>query len=146
MAETRYQFITPSDPLFQQVRSLRYRIMREPLGIPYSADWDDLEAGASHLVAVSDGSVIGYGRVIVRSDGAQIRHMCVSETLRGGGVGSGLVHNLVERARKQGAQVIWLNARFNALDFYRKLGFVETSAFFNSEETSLPHKRMEYRG
>lgn len=145
MSDVRYQFVAASDPLFDQVRKLRWSVLRAPLGLQYTPDWDDGEAGASHLVAVEDGVVVGYGRLIVRAQGAQIRYMSVAESVQGRGVGSRIVELLIERAWELGAPCIWLNARFNALDFYRKLGFVERGAFFDSEETAIPHKRMEYR-
>lgn len=145
MGVVDYRFVVPSDPLFDDVRVLRWEILRKPLGIPYRADMDDMELGKQHLIAVAGGKVVGYSCLIVRPDGAQIRHMSVDESMRGLGVGQTMARKLIERARQSGAKAIWLNGRFNALDFWHKLGFVDTSGLFNSEETSLPHKRLEYR-
>lgn len=146
MGAIDYRFVVPSDPLFEQARLLRWEILRKPLGIAYRAEMDDMEPGKQHLIAVDGSSVVGYCCVIVRSDGAQIRHMSVAESMRGRGVGQEMARKLIERAKQSGASVIWLNARFNALEFWHKIGFVDTGGFFNSEETSLPHKRLEYRG
>jgi len=145
MSAIEYRFVTPSDPLFAQAQILRWQILRQPLGIEYRADMNDREPGKQHLVAVEGDRVVGYCCVILRPDGAQIRGMAVDESMRGRGVGKGMALKLIDRARQADAQLIWLNARFTALEFYRKLGFVDVGGFFNSEETSLPHKRLEYR-
>lgn len=146
MVETSYQFVSSSDPLFSQARQLRWEILRAPQAIPFSEDWDDDAPGTHHLVAIRGGTVVGYGRVALAADGARVRYMAVSPSARGGGVGSTIVLKLVDRAKQSGARVIYLHARFNAIEFYRKLGFIEVGSFFNSEETALPHKRMEWRG
>lgn len=146
MSKIEYRFAAPSDPLFPQAQLLRWQILREPLGIAYRADMDDYEPGKQHIIAVEGDKVIGYACVIMRSDGAQIRGMAVDESVRGRGVGKGMALKLVERARQAGSNPVWLNARFTALEFWRKLGFEDVGGFFNSEETSLPHKRLEYHG
>jgi len=141
-----YRFAVPSDPLFEQARVLRWEILRKPLGIPYCADLNDYEPGKQHLLAIDGDRVVGYACMIVRPDGTQIRCMSVDESMRGQGIGGEMVLKLLERARQAGAEHVWLNARFTALEFYRRLGFMDVGGFFNSEETSLPHKRLEYRG
>jgi N-acetylglutamate synthase-like GNAT family acetyltransferase len=146
MTTISYQFITTSDAHFEEARRLRWEILRAPQAIPFTPDWQDDVPGTHHLVAIRDGEVIGYGRVHLGADGARIRYMAVSEKARGGGVGSTIVLKLVDRARQTGARTVYLHARFNAIEFYRKLGFIEVGGFFNSEETALPHKRMEWRG
>lgn len=146
MTMTSYQFVAASDPFFADARRLRWEILRAPQAIPFTEDWEDDEPGTHHLIAVRAGEVVGYGRVRVGADGARIRYMAVAEKARGGGVGSTLVLKLVDRAKQMGARTVYLHARFNAIEFYRKLGFVEVGGFFNSEETALPHKRMEWRG
>jgi len=145
MSSIEYRFVSPSDTLFPQAQLLRWQILREPLGIAYRADMDDYEPGKQHLIAVEQDRVIGYCCVILRPDGAQIRCMAVDETMRGRGVGREMALKLIERSRQAGAGLVWLNARFTALEFYRRLGFVDVGGFFNSEETALPHKRLEYR-
>jgi len=146
MSAIEYRFAAPSDPLFDQARLLRWEILRKPLGIPYRADMEDYEPGKQHIVAVEGDTVVGYACVIMRPDGAQIRCMSVDESVRGRGVGKNMALKLLERAKQAGCEPVWLNARFSALEFYRKLGFEDVGGFFNSEETSLPHKRLEYRG
>ncbi len=141
-----YVFTTPDDPIFDQVRFLRHAVLREPIGMPFEADWDDRDPDVRHLVAVNGPQLFGYGRLVVGRDGtARIRFMCVDPTLRRGGVGSAIVRELVDRARGEGAGLVWLNARLMSIEFYRKFGFVEVGGLFNSEETHLPHKRMELR-
>jgi len=146
MSKIEYRFAAPSDALFPQAQILRWEILRKPLGIAYRADMDDYEPGKQHMLAVEGDKVVGYACVIMRPDGAQIRCMSVDESMRGKGVGKAMALKLIDRAKQAGSQPVWLNARFTALEFWRKLGFEDVGGFFNSEETSLPHKRLEFHG
>lgn len=146
MADVRYAFMTPEEPAFESARRLRWAVLRGALGCPYSAEWDDDAPGVGHLVAMRGDDAVGYGRLLLHDGVAQIRYVAVAPSEQGTGVGAELMRRLIARAGEDGAKRLWLNARFGALDFYRCLGFVEVGPFFDSEETGLPHKRMEYRG
>lgn len=146
MAETCVlNFISPSDPTFLEARELRVRVLYEPYGVKADFDWEDDLPGARHVVAFSRGALVGYGRLDVEGRTAQIRHLSVDPAKRGQGIGSELVSALLERARSEGADTVFLNARFTALGLYRRFGFAEVGPIFHTEHTHLPHKRMELR-
>jgi ribosomal protein S18 acetylase RimI-like enzyme len=140
------QFVSHTWPRFPEVAELRYQVLQAPFGVERDDDWNDADRASRHLVAISeDGSVVGYARLIVRGD-AQIRQVAVDEAWQMTGVGRALVTTLVRQARADGLREIWLNARLPAIGFYERLGFEAVGGTFNTGRTSLPHRRMEYRG
>jgi GNAT superfamily N-acetyltransferase len=69
----------------------------------------------------------------------------VNPDTRGRGLGRRIVGRLVARARRDGATMVWVNARFTAVGFWHRLGFKDAGSFDNAEGTHLPHKRLEMR-
>ena len=137
------QFILASDPLFKQAADLRHRVLYAPHGVDRSLDFDDAAFGTLHVVVQSTGRVVGYGRLQRQGPQMQIRHLCVDPGAQGSGLGTLILSSLVERARKDGAKKLFLNARFTALGLYRRVGFREVGAIFHTENMAVPHKRME---
>jgi ribosomal protein S18 acetylase RimI-like enzyme len=137
------RFIDTSDPLFEQAKALRYAVLFGPFGVSKDTDFEDDSFGSIHAVALSVDKVIGYGRLQRRVGEAQIRHLCVDPAVQGGGVGTMLLRALIDRAQRDGINLIYLNARFTAMGVYRRVGFHETGPIFHTEHTHLPHKRME---
>ncbi|HEY3317865.1 MAG TPA: GNAT family N-acetyltransferase [Coriobacteriia bacterium] len=139
------RFVTPADPLFAGASALRYEVLHRPLGLASDADWDDADPHSRHLVAVRGETVVGYARLVMTDRAARIRHLAVDPTARHGGVGAKLMQELITQARREGRTLIWVNARFTALGFYRGLGFHEAGGLTAAEDTQMPHKRMELR-
>ncbi|GIV53506.1 MAG: hypothetical protein KatS3mg039_0024 [Candidatus Kapaibacterium sp.] len=106
--------------------ALRYRVLRQPWGAPPGSERDELEAVATHRIALdtATGTVVGCGRIHRRSENtAQIRFMAVEEAYRGCGIGSRLLEELEQWARQQGITTIVLYARSTAIEFYRVHGY-----------------------
>lgn len=68
----------------------------------------------------------------------QLRGMAVTPERQGQGIGRLLVEAAVDRLRVRGADVLWANARDEALGFYRGLGMEVVGAGFLTE-TGRPH-------
>lgn len=145
MSKPSVRFILPSDPTFLEVEELRYRVLYEPFGLDrHAVAFNDADPASRHVVAFLRGELVGYGRLVISGDVAQIRHLCVSPSARRQGVGRAILEALLQRARTEGASMAFLNARLTALGLYREFGFEDTGgAVFHTEETHLPHKRME---
>lgn len=107
---------------FDLCRDLRWRILRQPLGLPRPVG--PYEPGTIHLAAWCNGPVIGTGRVYLdSSDQAHIRGMAVEPSCSHQGVGSAIVAELEKRARGQGATRIVVEARYSAVGFFEKQGY-----------------------
>lgn len=105
--------------------ALRWRTLRRPWGQPVGSERDELDATATHRAAITDGGeVIGTARLHTQAPGeGRIRYMAVEEAHRGAGTGSHLLAALIRAARAQGLSRLVLNARAEAVAFYRRNGF-----------------------
>lgn len=140
------RFVGPDDPLFADASALRYETLHRPLGLSPDTDWDDADPSARHLIVLDDDSVLAYGRLIMSAGSAQIRHVAVAASERGRGLGRQIVEGLVAQARREGRAMVWANARFTALGFWRGMGFSDADdGLIEAEDTHVPHKRMELR-
>ncbi|MBS7650438.1 MAG: GNAT family N-acetyltransferase [Candidatus Bathyarchaeia archaeon] len=127
---------------FDKYYELRWRVLREPWGQPPGSEKDDLEGEAAHIVASIGGKIIGVGRIHFNSDiEAQIRYMAVESRYRNMGVGSKILKKLEDIARGRGARMIVLNAREEAVKFYRKHGY-EVVGDAGTLFDSIRHWRM----
>ena len=132
-----------SEKEWETYDSFRWEILRKPLKMSHIPLKDNLEEVSIHLMGVtSEGKVLACGRLHLNtSEEAQIRYMGVSEDLRRSGIGSKMIKKLEEEAINQGANQIMLNARENAVAFYKSLGYFEVGLY--ESDIQIPHTRME---
>lgn len=114
-----------TDEEFEQYFALRWRLLRAPWNAPPGSERDDREEEANHLVICDDeGRVLSAGRVHLNSaEEAQIRFMATEPTHGRQGLGSRIVAELENIARREGATSVVLNARNGAITFYERLGY-----------------------
>jgi GNAT superfamily N-acetyltransferase len=116
------------------IRELRYRVLREPLGMPYETTFfsgDDL-ATTLHLVGSWDREPIGcltllvpepnHSRRTTNRPMVQLRGMAVLSQHQGSGVGRALLE-FVHRLAGTNGWDLWCNAREHAVPFYAKHGW-----------------------
>lgn len=60
----------------------------------------------------------------------QFRKLAILEEAQGLGLGKKLMETVIEYCKLQKAENLWCNARANAKDFYKRLGFKETETVF----------------
>ena len=132
-----------SEKEWETYDSFRWEVLRKPLKMSHIPLKDNLEEVSIHLMGVtSEGKVLACGRLHLNtSEEAQIRYMGVSEDLRRSGIGSKMINKLEEEAINQGANQIMLNARENAVAFYKSLGYFEVGLY--ESDIQIPHTRME---
>ena len=128
---------------WEKYDDFRWEILRKPLKMSHIPLKDNLEEISEHIMALEiKNSVIACGRVHMNNIyEAQIRYMGVSEDLRRSGIGSKMIKKLEEEAINQGANQIMLNARENAVAFYKSLGYFEVGPY--ESDIQIPHTRME---
>jgi diamine N-acetyltransferase len=122
-----------------------------------------LDPVALTVLALSEETIVGYGKVRLRSeassiasnDAAEIQRLYVANAWHGSRLAHELLRTLVEAASQSGAKCIWLgvwerNAR--AIRFYEKAGFVVVGEHEFSLGTDLqrdlvmklqPNKRLD---
>ena len=123
---------------------LRYEVLRKPWGQAEDSTKDEWEDISIHVLMLNkNGEAIAAGRLQLNpgSEG-QIRSMAVKEEYRGQGLGSEILLFLEEKAREKDLSLIVLDARENAIPFYKRHGYISIGAsylLFNE----IPHERME---
>jgi thioesterase domain-containing protein len=106
---------------------LRWQILRKPWGQKQGSEQDEYEKQAIHKMVIDDqGEVLAVGRLekAAKYQG-QIRFMAVSEKAQKQGLGQQIINALEQQASQLGMTEIILNARENAIGFYKKLGYKE---------------------
>ena len=136
--------IQPESPAdFASIFELRYRVLRQPWNQPKGSESDDVEATAIHAMIVEDaGNCIATGRLQFNSsETGQIRFMAVDPEYRGKHLGKKILEFLEDEARKNQRINVVLQARENAVEFYRANGYtVEEKTFLLFDQ--IQHFRM----
>ena len=132
-----------SDIDWKQYFDLRWRVLRAPWQQPKGSEQDDREADSVHLMLCDAARMpLAVGRLHLNTPlEAQVRFMAVDPTATRQGLGTILLAALESRGAQMGAQSIVLNAREQAIPFYRKHGYAvtgEARAMFGS----VLHVRM----
>lgn len=126
--------------MYEQALALRYRLMRQPLGMEFTEQELARDQSAIHFVARHDDTVIGcvIGQPIM--DCVKIRQMVVAEAFRGQGVGVQLLQALEQFFMRQKVFHAMMHARLEAVPFYEKQGYQCEGEIF--QEVGIPHQRL----
>jgi ribosomal protein S18 acetylase RimI-like enzyme len=131
---------------YRRYYELRWKILRAPWNQPRGSEQDALDRSSSHFMVIdSQQVIIGVGRLQFNSiREAQIRYMAIDIEQQRRGIGTRLLHVLEDRAIELGAASIVLDAREQALGFYRKQGY-ELEGPGHVLFNTIPHVKMSKR-
>lgn len=120
-----YQAKTTTDPgIIEAIISLRYEILRKPWDKPKATATDEQEYHSVNAYIEENGRIIACGRLQDNGQGiGQIRYMAVSDDFQGKGLGKLVLQKLEEEAMAMGLVWLELQARENALAFYKANGY-----------------------
>jgi ribosomal protein S18 acetylase RimI-like enzyme len=134
------RFVAPDDPAIEAEIALRFRVLRDPLGLPPDAVRFDFEAQSVHLLAFAGSDVVGCVLFHPEGDAGRLYQMAVAPEHQGSGVGRRLVERLETRLRGDGIVRVELHARDAAVGFYQRLGYRNVGEPFI--EVGISHQRM----
>lgn len=140
MAE-RLRFVTVDDAAYAGELELRYRVLREPLGMSRADVPFPFERESLHLVAEHGGEVVGC--VLFHPEtaaGGRLFQMAVRADDRRTGLGGQLVTTLEAELRRRGFREVHLHARADVVPFYERVGYATYGEPF--VEIGLVHRRM----
>jgi len=141
MTPERLMFIGTESPEYASELDLRWRALREPLGLGTDAVAFPFEAESLHLVALDGHRVVGC--VLFHPDGpgtGRLFQMAVEPDRQGTGLGTRLVRALEAEVARQGFREITLHARDTAVGFYARLGYEPYGEPYF--EVGIPHQDM----
>ena len=138
-----YRVVTPETPAeLDAYYQLRWELLRKPFNLPLGSERDEYDTVAIHRLMLSpDGTPIAVGRLFVGGDEAQIRFMALRPEFRGQGLGARMVEDLEQLARDEKVKRLVMNARQEAVEFYRRCGFLEVGEGPVSFGR-IPHRQM----
>lgn len=123
------------------IRAVRETVFVVEQSVDPELEWDGLDEQCHHaVVQLSDGRIVGTGRLWCNGDEGKIGRMAVLREYRGQGMGLAILEFLLETARRIGMRRARLNAQTHALDFYERAGFVAGGPEF--DEAGIPHRQM----
>jgi predicted GNAT family N-acyltransferase len=121
----------------QVLERIRREVFVEEQQIAEKDEWDDEDAVSVHVLARLNRDPVGTGRL---NPAGKIGRIAVIAGMRGRGVGSQILHRLLDEARRLGIREPFLHAQVQAVAFYGKLGFSPEGDAF--DEAGIPHVRM----
>lgn len=138
--------IAHRSPAYEQAVRLREAVLRRPLGLVFTAQELDDEAGSHHIVALDDdedegGACVGC-LVLAPIDAnvVRMRQVAVRPDRQRQGIGRALIDFAEQCVRARGHRDIVAHVREPAIPFYASLGYEVTGSRF--VEVTLPHVHM----
>lgn len=117
------------------IETVRRTVFIEEQGVPEHHEWDHADENSSHVLAMSEKrDVVGTGRL---EPNGKIARVAVVAEYRGQGVGSAILNRLIRAAKDAGHDRVYLHAQTQALNFYKKMGFISDERAFL--EAGIPH-------
>ena len=139
------EFRSPNTDLeFEAYYELRWRVLRKPWGQARGSEHDEYDGKATHIAAFNDSrNLVGGGRLqLIEDKLGQVRYMAVEPNSRNQGIGQSILLCLEKLAREKGMMKIFLDAREQAVGFYKNNGYsVTDSSYLLFGE--IQHSRME---
>lgn len=137
---------TADDKRMESVRAVRRSVFIKSLGVPEDEEFDRYdEYGQPALFALltEEDVPCGTGRLVISKDNYKIGRIAFLPQCRGKGYGTVLVKTLLQKAFSMGAECVFVDARDEAVPFYKKIGFAPFGDYF--EERGMTHLPMRIR-
>lgn len=129
-------------PEYDEAVSIRYDVLRKPLGLQFTVSQLSKEWADVHFACYNDRSEMIGCLILTKLDDRtlKMRQVAVKEKIQGAGVGKALVEASEAYAKMNSYKKMELNARDTAIPFYEKLGYEIVSDTF--VEVGINHKKM----
>lgn len=129
-------------PDYDLMVSLRYDVLRKPLGLEFTPEELAKDANDILIGAFDDDEILACC-ILTKVDAAtcRLRQMAVKNTLQGKGIGANVLIFAENIARERGFNCLYMHARKSAQGFYEKLGYDVCSDEFS--EVGIPHYEMK---
>jgi predicted GNAT family N-acyltransferase len=127
----------------QRALELRARVFTGEQGIRAEADRDGRDGKALHVIASSNGALLGTCRLVVAGQVAMLGRLAVERAERGSGVGRAVLAEAERAAADAGATRVVLHAQIPVKGFYERSGYTPYGEEFVEE--GIRHVAMEKR-
>jgi predicted GNAT family N-acyltransferase len=107
----------------ETVFQIRDEVFVDEQRLTDDARHDPDDAESIHFLAFRGAEPIGTGRLTMLGHEAQVAWVATRRPYRGAGAGKAIMRAIIDRARREGADHVLLNAQTHAIGFYEELGF-----------------------
>jgi predicted GNAT family N-acyltransferase len=121
--------------------NLRRRVFVDEQHVPIEIERDEYDAGATHVVAVAEGNVVGVARIVFLPEHAKIGRVAVEAAHRGRGIARAMMDFSMALIRARGESRVYLTSQLDKVGLYEKFGFVAFGEEYT--EGGIPHRRMK---
>ena len=127
---------------YHQALSLRYKILRVPLGLEFTDEELKKDKHDLHFGIFENGKILACLTLTECENGRmKMRQVAVDGNLQGKGLGSALALAAERYSKERGSKIMFCHARKTAVPFYLKLGYKIVGDEF--AEVNIPHYVME---
>lgn len=126
---------------YRETVRLRERVLREPLGLRFTAEQLQAEYPYHHLIALLDDHVVGCLYLIAEPEGRiRLKQFVIAPEWQGQGAGKLLMEYTENFCRLLNCTEIYMHARQTAVPFYLEMGYEIYDEPF--QEIGLSHRKM----
>jgi predicted GNAT family N-acyltransferase len=113
------------------IEQLRRKVFILEQQVPEALEWDNADADATHFCLFDNSELIAYGRLLLPAvEVGKLTRMAVELSRRRQELGTLLLLHIIKTAQDLGLTKLKLDAQLQAVDFYRRQGFVPEGAVF----------------
>lgn len=129
------------DTLPEEAKKIRITVFVDEQG--FQNELDEIDNSSIHALLFKDGQAVATARMFTENDGKSFHlgRIAVLKEFRGLDLGTEIVHAMIEKAKRLGAEKCMVSAQCRAMGFYKKLGFKEEGETYLDEY--CPHIHME---
>jgi predicted GNAT family N-acyltransferase len=120
---------------------LRYEVFCVEQGVPRREELDGRDSEGIHLVALTDGELVGTCRLVMVGATAQLSRLAVASGARRRGIATALLETADIETRAAGGRRIILHAQTYARELYEGSGYRPRGRKFR--EAGIEHIAME---
>jgi predicted GNAT family N-acyltransferase len=127
---------------YPKALSLRYKLLRQPLGLQFTDEELEKEKHDLHFAIVEQETVVACLTLSECEKGRmKMRQVATDTHCQGKGLGKKLTAAAEEYAAQKGFDTMFCHARTTAIPFYRSMGYEIIGSEFI--EVGIPHVMME---
>ena len=120
----KFRLITTGGRAYLKEKLLRWEVLNKPLGLPPGSEVFPEEEESLHFVAFEKRQVIGCVLFHPETqESGRLYQLAISQEYHGQGFGRQMVTALEKELIKRGVREVHLQAKDDAVGFYRSLGF-----------------------
>jgi N-acetylglutamate synthase-like GNAT family acetyltransferase len=111
---------------FKAYYDLRYKVLREPFGLPRGTEKDDYEPISQHFMAIDEDTkqIVGVIKLMQKEPGVGcFTHMAVADDFQKKGIGKQLLAFIEKTARDEGYKELGCMAHLNTTEYFEHAGY-----------------------